>query len=109
MSTLIKSEQFSDLVKRASELIESYTFDNKVYGIGKNRITTKNLWVRKDIMDDLDLSLPSTMDELYEMLLTLKGYGEANDMHVVIFKRDCNNLSIFASAFGLRMEIFKEK
>ncbi len=48
------------------------------------------------------------MDELYEMLLTLKGYGEANDMHVVIFKRDCNNLSIFASAFGLRMEIFKK-
>ncbi len=50
------------------------TTDNELYGIVAKRATTakSNLFLRKDWMDKLDLEIPTTPDELYNVIYKMK-------------------------------------
>lgn len=102
------SPEMLELYQVATENFESYRLKGDIYGIGKNRISTKNLWIRKDIADNLGLDFPTTLDELSYFLYEMKNYSEATDGGLTV-KGDIQNLAIFASAFGLRTEVFLSK
>lgn len=101
-----ESKPMQKLYNIAPENFDTYTVDGQIYGIGKNRITTRSLWVRKDIMEALELEYPSSLVELEQMLLAFKAYDQTDGG--LIIPGSFKNLAIFMSSFGLRPEIYLE-
>ncbi len=100
------SPAMSRLYVRSPQNFDTYCFEGQFYGIGKNRISSKCLWVRKDILNKWKLTFPATMEEVKNMLIFLKNHER--ELFPLVFSNNMKDLSIFASAFGLRMEVYQK-
>ena len=101
---IVNSGKMSDLYRRSPYVFDTYRYKNEIYGVGKNRISSQCLWVRKDMMEKLEIQFPEDMEQLKKMLSELKNFNK--DVSAVIYTNELEELSVFASAFGLRMEIY---
>lgn len=100
------SEGMKKIYKNSPEVFETYRLDGEIYGIGKYRTTTRVLWIRKDILDNLGIKVPVNIDEFTNMLYELKKYGDKHGLSPMLINGDVSNLNIFASAYSIRMDVF---
>lgn len=103
------SEGLKKIYKNSPEVFDTYRLDGEIYGIGKNRTTTRALWIRKDILDNLGIDVPKNIDDFTNMLIELKKYGGNHGFSPMLINGDVSNLNIFASAFSIRMDIFMKE
>lgn len=70
------STSYKAYLEKNAELKPYLTVDNKIYAIASKRgidgIANHAMWVRQDILDELGLSAPTTIDELIDLARKVK-------------------------------------
>ncbi|WPC09609.1 extracellular solute-binding protein [Globicatella sp. PHS-GS-PNBC-21-1553] len=100
-------KDYPNLAEISEDRIEAASIDGKLYGIPFQKAYARGgLTLRKDWLDNLNLEVPTTMDELYEVMRAFTyddpdgngeddtvGLGDRNDLRYSSFKT-------FSSYFG---------
>lgn len=67
------AEKFPNLARSNPEILHNYSIDGKIYGVYRAReLAREGVSIRKDWLDNLGLSIPTTIDELYNVLRAFK-------------------------------------
>lgn len=98
------------IIEDNPEAIQPFQFFGETYGISISNAKYMTIWVRKDYMDKLGLSMPTNLDEFVEMLRAfrdgdLDGNGK-NDTIPLTMPATLQPMDVFASYFGTRNEVY---
>ncbi|MBO9596714.1 MAG: extracellular solute-binding protein [Cohnella sp.] len=100
-------DKFGPNIKKAIEtkVFNVTTIGGKIYGVpymGNGELITWGTIVRQDVLDQLGLKMPTTLDELYTTLKTIK---EKTDL--IPFVSDNAFIESIASGFGLSTQWYE--
>ena len=106
------SDKLRYLLEKHEKVMMDFMYDHEIWGIPRDKYSTKNLWIRTDWLDNLGLKIPETTDEYLEVLRKFKTGNPSksikqDEIIPLVVANYIHELFIFVYAFGGNY-LFKE-
>ncbi|NSW89247.1 MAG: extracellular solute-binding protein [Firmicutes bacterium] len=106
-----QNPEFKKMVEANPAIVENFTIDGKIYAVGSKNECYFALWFRDDLLRDLNLSMPKTLDDFVDILRVFKKTdinrnGKTDDTIPLTTSSYIIRWDIISSCFGVKNGVY---